>query len=63
MAWIEFFYFLSIIGIAWLLYGYVSKQPGAFTKDSMLRSLNTLGLLALGLIAFIAFCVFSLKNG
>lgn len=47
----------------WMLYRYVKGNKDAFSKANFSKSAKTLGLLALGLIAFIAFCILMLRAG
>ena len=48
--------------IAWMLINHVRHNPQAFSKENLNKSAYTLGLLALMLIAVIAFCVLLLKT-
>jgi len=63
MNWEILLYTIVSAGLAYLLYQGIRKQPGAFSSDNIFKSLHTLGLLALMMIAFIALCVWSLKSG
>lgn len=53
---------LSIF-IIWQLFVYLRAHPEAFSKDNLHRSVFTLGILALLLIAFIAGLVLLIKGG
>jgi hypothetical protein len=48
--------------LGWFLYSYIRKNPQAFSRENLGNSFFTLGILALILIAFIAICVWGLKN-
>ena len=61
-AWLEILYFIGAIFVAWTLYSYIKNKPGAFSTDNMVKSLYTLGILAIALIAFILFCIWLLQN-
>lgn len=51
----------AILLVVWLVVT-IRRQPAAFSKSNLSKSLSTLGVLGLGLIAFIAACVFLLRN-
>ncbi len=48
--------------IVWFTYKNVTRNPQAFSKENTSRSIFTLGILALILIAVIAMLVYLLKN-
>lgn len=48
--------------IIWRLYAFVRHNPQAFSKDSLGRSIFTLGILCLILIAFVALLVLWLRK-
>ena len=52
-----------ILGIAvvFILYKTIRNQPDRFSKENLNKSAYTMALLALGLIAFVAFLVFMLR--
>lgn len=55
---------LAVLGAAlviWILYRGIKGNPQAFSKDNLNKSMSTMGLLALGLIAFIAVLVLLLR--
>lgn len=54
---------LAAIFIAWFLYRSIKSSPETFSKANLSKSLTTMGILGLILIAFIAFCVFLLRAG
>ncbi len=60
--WMKLFLILLIVFIAWLIYRNIRYNPQAFSKENLGKSLYTLGLLALALIAFIALLVVLLKG-
>lgn len=49
--------------ILFLLVRGIRNQPDLFTRENFAKSGVTMGILALGLIAFVAFCVLLLKSG
>lgn len=63
MGWIEIFWILGMALGGWLCYRSITQRPELFTKAVLLKSFNTLGWLAIGLIAFIACCIVLLRAG
>ena len=58
------FQILAIMGagfIVWILYRSVKNRPELFNKENMNKSLSSMGILALILIAFVAFLVLMLR--
>ncbi|MBA2653627.1 MAG: hypothetical protein H0U71_00980 [Gammaproteobacteria bacterium] len=56
---------LLIIGagfILWFTYQSIKRNPQVFSAENINKSIFTLGILALCLIAIIAFLVYLLKN-
>ena len=62
MQWSSFFYVLGALLMGWLVYRNVRTNPQAFSAKSLGKSAQTLAVLALLLIAFIAFCILLLKQ-
>lgn len=62
MNWELILYVLVSAALLYFLYNAIRHQKDAFSSTNMLKTLYTLGLLALGLIAFIAYCVWMLKS-
>ena len=56
-------YWIGLLLMAWLTFRLVKSSPGLFTTKNFLKTSYTLGLLALGLIAFIGVCVLLLRSG
>lgn len=52
---------VAAILLIWWLLSSIRRQPGLFSKTALSHSARTMGLLALALIAFIAFCVWLLR--
>lgn len=52
---------LSAILIIWILFRTVKGDPQAFSKENMGKSFYTMGIVALILIAFVAFLVILLR--
>lgn len=56
---------LGLIGaglIVFILYRSIKGQPQLFSKENLNKSFLTMGVLALGLIAFIALLIVILRN-
>lgn len=47
--------------IVWMLYRTVKGKPELFSRENLNKSFSTMGILALGLIVFIAIMVMFLK--
>ena len=62
MDWQKIVYLLGAAFFVWMGYRFVKNNPGSFSKENLSKSFYTTGLLALGLIALIAFCVWILRN-
>lgn len=62
----ETFYQLLGVGlvafIVWFMYRRIKSRPDVFSRENMNKSLSTMGILALLLIAFIAFLALILKT-
>jgi hypothetical protein len=60
-----FYQVLTLVGIAFLifiLYRQIKGRPDMFTGEKFAKTLTTLGVLALGLIVFVAFLVMTLRH-
>ena len=56
---------LALLGagaVLWILYRTVRSQPEQFSRENLNKSFNTIAVLALVLIAFVAFLVFMLRQ-
>jgi hypothetical protein len=62
MNWESILYCLVAAALLYFLYNTVRNQKDAFSSTNILKSLYTLGILALCLIAFITYCVWMLKS-
>jgi len=62
MDWGKFFFIIGAALMAWLLYRQIRSNPQAFSKENLGKSFFTLGILALGLIAFIWLLVLMLRT-
>ncbi|MFA6409644.1 MAG: hypothetical protein WCW01_05675 [Gammaproteobacteria bacterium] len=62
MFWTKLLLILTTIFIGWMLYSYVHRNPEAFSKGNLEKSLFALGILALFLIGFIAVCVLIVRG-
>ena len=63
MNWHMILYALGAIGLIWFGWYFIRNNPDMFTRENLDKSFTTVGLLALGLIGFIALLVFLLKHG
>jgi hypothetical protein len=60
-----FYEILGVLGavmILFVLYRTIKGSPEQFSKENLSKSFFTMGVLALVLIAFVAFLVFMLRN-
>lgn len=48
--------------LIWLLFRHYRDDPNFFSKENLVKSLGSMGLLALILIAFIAVCIVLLRQ-
>jgi putative copper export protein len=48
--------------IVFLLYRTIKGRPDQFSKENLTKSFSTMGILAVGLIVFIAILVMMLRN-
>lgn len=62
MEWGQLLWLAGAGLAAWLLHRALKHNPGQFSAENMIKSLGTMGWLALGLIAFITFCVIVLRQ-
>ena len=53
---------LGDILIVFFLYRTIKTRPELFSKEKLNKSFYTLGLLGLGLIAFVAFLIWMVRN-
>ena len=52
---------LGLIGaamIVWVIYRSIKGRPEQFSRENLAKSFSTMGILALGLIGFVALLVF-----
>ncbi|GAB4223338.1 MAG: hypothetical protein Tsb005_18070 [Gammaproteobacteria bacterium] len=63
MDWNKLFAVIIALLLIWLLWRGIKGNPAMFSRESLGKSFGTMGILALALIAFIAFCVFLLRTG
>ena len=52
---------VSAVLICWLIYTTVKGQPNVFSRANMSKSLTSMGLLALVLMAFVALLILSVR--
>ena len=60
-----FYQIMGIVGailILFLLYQTIKGRPDYFTKDNMSKSFLTMGVLAIGLIAFVALLIILVRQ-
>ena len=60
--WMQLLFILCAGLLIWLGVFFIRRNPGLFTKENMEKSFFSMGILTLGLIAFIALLVFLLKH-
>jgi len=62
MNW-SILFFILLAGLAsWWLYRIIKTQKNSFTLQNFTKTLGTLGVLAIILIAFIGLCIVLLRN-
>lgn len=62
-VWMQLGMAAAVTFLIYLLYRQIKHQPQAFSAANLQRSLGVLGLLALGLIGFVALCIVLLRQG
>ena len=62
MSWEEILYFFVALAMSFMLYNFARNQRGAFSSENFVKTMYTLGILALGLIVFIGYCVWMLGS-
>jgi biotin transporter BioY len=62
MEWAKWLYILGAALAGWLLYRSIRGNPQAYSRENINKSVYTLGILALILIAFIGLIILLLKN-
>jgi len=60
-GWQQIILIFIVIFFIWVLYKGIKSNKNAFSKESIGKSFSTMGVIALLLIAFIAFCIFLLR--
>lgn len=60
--WLQILALLAAAVVLWILFRGIKGNPTAFSKENMNKSLYTTGILAVILIAFVAFLVFLLRT-
>lgn len=63
MDWYLILYLIVAAMLLWLTYQFVRHNKDTFSWSNFLKTSNTLGILALCLIAFIGFCIVLLRDG
>ncbi len=59
--WTQILTIIALIFLAWWLYSVIKGNKESFTKENMGKTIQTLGWVAIFLIAVIAFSVLMLK--
>lgn len=60
-----FYQLLALVGaglIIWFIYRTIKGNPGPFSRENITKSFSTMGILALILIAFVAFLILITKT-
>lgn len=60
--WMQILFILCAGLLIWFGVYFIRHNPGLFTKENMEKSFFSMGILTIGLIAFIALLVFLLKH-
>lgn len=60
--WHKLFFIALAVFIIWLIYRSIKHNPKSFSRENLGKSVYTLALLALGLIAFVGLLVLLLKS-
>lgn len=63
MHWTQILYLIGAAVLVWFGYRMIRGNPQLFSAENLSKSFFVVGVLALGLIAFIALLVFLLKHG
>ncbi|EKD77676.1 MAG: hypothetical protein ACD_42C00232G0002 [uncultured bacterium] len=63
MPWTQILYLIAAVALVWFAYRMIRGNPQLFSKENLEKSFFSMGILALGLIVFIALLVFLLKSG
>jgi len=61
MSWMPILFFIGAALMLWSVYRGIKNNPKAFSKVNLSKSFYTMGLLAVGLIAFIYILIQLLK--
>ncbi len=62
MGWLGFVYLILSALLVWFAVSLIKRNPESFSKENMGKSLQTVGMIALILIAVVTFCVLMLKG-
>lgn len=62
MNWMSLLYLIAAAILIWFGYRMIKNNPQMFSRENIGKSFTTVGLLALGLIGFIALLVLLLKS-
>ena len=49
-GWLEILYFIGALFVAWILYSHIRNKPDSFSSANIIKSLHSLGILAIILI-------------
>lgn len=60
--WYSILFLILAAIVVWISFRTVRNNPAMFSKENLGRAFTVIGLLTLGLIAFIALLVFLLKH-
>ncbi|MCX7120321.1 MAG: hypothetical protein NTZ67_00865 [Gammaproteobacteria bacterium] len=61
-TWMQLLYLACAALLIWFGVKFIRNNPGQFSKENMGKSFYTVGILTLGLIAFVALLVYLLKH-
>ena len=60
--WYSILFLILAAIVVWISFRTVRNNPAMFSKENLSRAFTVIGVLTLGLIAFIALLVFLLKH-
>lgn len=63
MHWTQILYLIGAAVLVWFSFRMIRGNPQLFSAENLNKSFFVMGVLALGLIVFIALLVFLLKHG
>lgn len=62
MDWMGLLFIIGLCLAVFMVFAIIRRNPESFKANNMMKSLNTLGVLALILIAVIVLCILLLRH-